>query len=66
MPVPTNPHLSKTHLVLLQKALSQASDEVTLKRLAERHGAFLLGSDRDSGRDAYRAARRRLGIGGAQ
>lgn len=53
MGMQTNPHISSVHAATFEKAMRQVGTAAELKRLAERHGPFLLGNDRDRLREIY-------------
>lgn len=56
----TTPAVSACHAAIMERGLATAPDAATLKRLAEKHSAWLLPADKERLRPLYIAAARRL------
>lgn len=56
----TTPAVSACHAAILERGLATAADAATLRRLAEKHSAWLLPADKARLRPLFVAASRRL------
>lgn len=52
--VMTNPYVSSVHAANMERELRQAETPADLVRIAEKHGKYLLGGDREAMRAQYK------------
>ena len=59
--VMTNPYVSSVHAANMERELRKAETSADLVRIAEKHGKYLLGADRESMRALYKQRAAALG-----
>jgi len=59
--VMTNPYVSSVHAANMEKELRKAETPADLVRIAEKHGKYLLGADREAMRAQYKQRAAALG-----
>ncbi len=60
--VMTNPYVSSVHAANMERELRQAETPADLVRIAEKHGKYLLGADRESMRAQYKQRAAAIGV----